>query len=116
MLTLAKRLSPDKSVSTIKSIRDGFRLGISEADPNQAFNLLKEAESKLGFLKIVTPRRPIDSAKSAGVQTFIVEKGQVVPGNVTYDRATTNSSTGINTWDMKRHNQLVRRQHFLDRK
>ena len=114
-LTLAKRLPPEKAVSAISSIRTGFREGGAETNVDRIADLLKVAESKLGYLKVVSPRRPKDASKQGG-NTYLVKDGKVVPGSVSYDRSTLKTSNGICPQDLKRHQQLLRRQYFMDRK
>lgn len=73
--------------------------------------MINLAESKLGFLKIVTPK---ESRNASGKSHFVLRDGKLVDGrSQQVDRAI---KTGIDPEDLARHHRLIRRQHFLERK
>jgi len=56
LLKLAKSLPADKREASLSRIRSEFRANVS-ADAEQIDDMLKKANSSLGYLKIVTPRK-----------------------------------------------------------
>lgn len=75
--------------------------------------LLQRAQAQLGFLKIVTPR----AAAPEGVKRFVYRNGQ----RIELDAQGQTNEEGAR-WKLqdveaglKRHHQLLRRQHFMDR-
>ncbi|RYG68729.1 LYR motif-containing protein [archaeon] len=57
LLKFARRLPKDKRADSIDRIRNEFRQHSNVHDAKRIEELLKHAQSTLGYLKIVTPRR-----------------------------------------------------------
>lgn len=57
LLKFASRLPKDKKADSVSRIRQEFRQHSAVHDANRIEELLKHAQSTLGYLKIVTPRR-----------------------------------------------------------
>lgn len=57
LLKLAHNLPRDKRTTSIQRIKEEFRKNSSETNSNTIAELLKYAQSTLGYLKIVTPKR-----------------------------------------------------------
>ena len=123
MLLIAKRL-PDaaKREGALAEIRNAFRANAGASCQEEIAELLKGAEAKISYLKIVTPRpkglraggnKGDGSVLSAdsGSQTFA------------YGESTTGTQNGTKvplasrdyTEAVGRHIKSVRRQHFMDR-
>jgi hypothetical protein len=57
LITFAKRLPKLKKDESIRKIQEEFRKNSNEHNPERIEELLKYANSTLGYLKIVTPKR-----------------------------------------------------------
>lgn len=57
MLKCAMRMPKAQREKNLSLIKEGFREGKNVTDGSKAEELLKKAQSSLGYLKIVTPRR-----------------------------------------------------------
>ncbi|KAG7386287.1 hypothetical protein PHYPSEUDO_000415 [Phytophthora pseudosyringae] len=114
LLRLAQSLPAPKRQSSVDQIRREFRSHGDLTDPKEVAALVQRAQSSLGYLKIVTPR----AESNTGVQRFIYRNGQRV--NAAELEATGEEGARWKTQDieggLKRHHQLLRRQHFMDRK
>ena len=60
MLRYASRMSPDQRAKNTALIRAGFREGRGAGSEERVRELVEKAQSTLGYLKIVTPRRVSD--------------------------------------------------------
>ena len=60
MLKCVMRMPKDQRERNLSLIKEGFREGKNVSDGSKAEELLKKAQSSLGYLKIVTPRRKSD--------------------------------------------------------
>jgi hypothetical protein len=60
LLKLANNLPSDKRTSSIQRIKEEFRKNASQTDSKTIEDLLKYAQSSLGYLKIVTPKRQMN--------------------------------------------------------
>lgn len=108
-------LKPERKISALQEARTSFREHKNETDPEKIQHLIKIAEDKLGFLRVITPRRGFIPG-SAG--NFIVREGELVRGRSAprERQAFVDQRIGyIDPDDLKRHIRLLRRQHFLDR-
>ncbi|TMW60352.1 hypothetical protein Poli38472_000394 [Pythium oligandrum] len=112
LLKLAKSL-PDaaKRDATMEQIRAEFRSHRDVTDPKEIAALVQRAQSKIGFLKIVTPRTTAD----AGVKSYVYKNGARVEGEKAMEEGARYKTEDFDL-NMRRHTQLVRRQHFMDRK
>ncbi|CAM9609276.1 unnamed protein product [Choristocarpus tenellus] len=114
MLRLASRL-PDvaKREDTARIVRSGFKENSGVVDQEKLAALLREAESKVGFLKIVTPRAKVGS----GGETRVVFRGGKEVEGIEGRRAEKAAHTN---WDGKnmdpdsvsRHHQTLKRAGF----
>jgi hypothetical protein len=84
--------------------------------------LLKQVEDRVAFLKMVTPRTHSDvlretaNAEKKMKETFIISKnGEVISGKGVQDVQGFRDKRDDTEAFMKRHQQLLRRQHFMDR-
>lgn len=67
LLELSRRLpDAEEAARAAAAIRGGFRAGAGERDPATASALLSDARSRLGFLRMRTPRRAGDGDGSGG--------------------------------------------------
>jgi hypothetical protein len=77
---------------------------------------MKLAESRLGFLRVITPREPGQSSGNPlDSGRFVMNKaGELEKGAVSLpDKALGNG--GVDPDDLARHNYLLERQHFMHR-
>eukprot|EP00903_Cladosiphon_okamuranus_P019720 g18122.t1 len=78
LLSLSKRLpSGQQRDDAVRSVREGFRTNAEVTDPSKAKELLRQAESRLGFLRIATPRGKVGSK---GSTRAVYRDGKVVEG------------------------------------
>ncbi|CAI5727031.1 hypothetical protein KXD40_002371 [Peronospora effusa] len=114
LLRLAKGLPESKRQMSLDQVRREFRNHGDLTDSNEISALIQRAQSSVDFLKIVTPRTESDS----GVQRFIYRNGQRV--NAAEFEKKGEENARYKTQDieggLRRHHQLLRRQHFMDRK
>ncbi|CAI5716530.1 unnamed protein product [Hyaloperonospora brassicae] len=114
LLRLAQSLPAPKRQKSIDQIRREFRTHGDLTDPKEVSALLQRAQSSIDFLKIVTPRAEADS----GVQRFVYRDGKRI--DAAELEAKSEENARYKTQDieagMRRHHQLLRRQHFMDRK
>ena len=122
LLLLARRLpDPSKRSLVRQQIRDAFREH-REAGTSEADDLIREAEAKISYLRIVTPKsngsritRPGDDA--AGVKHFVYTGKD---GSSRVDGpGVGGSNTPISQRDYSdaqaQATRSIRRQHFMDR-
>ncbi|KAF0696804.1 Aste57867_12466 [Aphanomyces stellatus] len=113
LIKLAQSLPGDQKTETLEKIRHDFRSngGISSAE--ELDQLLMKAQSKISYLKIVTPKRTPQTSP----QRYVYKDGKRFDPN---DMNASSSNATFQTTDvdamMKRHVKLWRRQHFMDRK
>ncbi|KAF4323001.1 hypothetical protein BBO99_00003373 [Phytophthora kernoviae] len=116
LLRMAQALPEPKRHQSLSQIRREFRNHGDLSDPKEVSKLLQLAQSSLSYLKIVTPRDETES--NSGVQRYIYRNGQRVNAAELEEKGEENAR--YKTQDMeaglKRHHQLMRRQHFMDRK
>lgn len=74
--------------------------------------MLEKAESRLGYLRIVTPK---ERRGKAGKSHFVLRDGKLVDGTGSFHSGGA-LKTQIDPDDLARHHRLARRQHFLDRR
>mmetsp|Transcript_16210 Transcript_16210/g.18350 ORF Transcript_16210/g.18350 Transcript_16210/m.18350 type:complete len:128 (+) Transcript_16210:167-550(+) len=113
LVSTAKRIPElKKREAALKDIREKFRENANKQNPDSLKELLELAESRLSYLRVVTPKslRGTKSAKSK----FIMEDGKLVEGSTSSDRKAYKS--GVDPDDIARHQHLMRRQFFMDRK
>jgi len=109
MLKMARSFPPSQRLDSIQRIREGFRLNISETDPQKMQELLKHAQSTLGYLKIVTPRQA-GARSQEGVTRIVFGESKEQPG-----RAVSNwTGKNMDPDSVKRHYQSLKRAGFKD--
>ncbi|PNH01659.1 hypothetical protein TSOC_012435 [Tetrabaena socialis] len=77
LLRLVARLPQAKRGEALGEARTTIRDRRSESNPEKQLNHLKELTSKIGFLRIVTPKEP--GEVRSGV--FVVRDGRIVEGS-----------------------------------
>eukprot|EP00512_Aurantiochytrium_limacinum_P000386 CAMPEP_0171491306 /NCGR_PEP_ID=MMETSP0958-20121227/3788_1 /TAXON_ID=87120 /ORGANISM="Aurantiochytrium limacinum, Strain ATCCMYA-1381" /LENGTH=101 /DNA_ID=CAMNT_0012024713 /DNA_START=273 /DNA_END=578 /DNA_ORIENTATION=+ len=98
-------------------IREKFKANRTEASPEKIRELLEVAQSKLGYLKIVTPRggRSTSSSSTGGRSRLVFRNGEWVEGGSSILDKRPLSQMDMNE-AMSRHRYLLERQHFMHRK
>ena len=74
--------------------------------------------SQISYLKICTPNRLLNKKTSTGPKHFVYTQGGLKPGEgrrVEKAKYSPYSGSNHDPEALKRHIQLVRRQHFMDR-
>ncbi|CAN0009115.1 unnamed protein product, partial [Heterosigma akashiwo] len=77
LIKLARHLEPDKRVEAFQEIRRDFKSNIQETQEDRISELITKAHSKLGFLRMITPKSAIDQS---GVQRLVMIDGKLVEG------------------------------------
>jgi hypothetical protein len=106
LLLLAKRLPEEKRSTSIEQIRMEFRRNSDESDPSRVEDMLKKANSSLGYLKIVTPK---ERNNQSGVT-------KIVFGNQSkISKAVSNwSGSNLDPDSVARHYRSLKRAGFRD--
>ncbi|OQS06143.1 hypothetical protein THRCLA_20431 [Thraustotheca clavata] len=112
LIKLARSVPVDQREATLEKIRTEFRTHKDVATAEELDQLLRKAQSKISYLKIVTPKR---SASSRLGNHFVYKNGQRYDGSEAIADGAKVKTQDYNEM-MKKHVQLVRRQHFMDRK
>ncbi|CAI5712464.1 unnamed protein product [Peronospora destructor] len=112
LLRLAQSLPEPKRQTSLDQVRREFRNHGDLTDANEVAALIQRAQSSVDFLKIVTPRTESDS----GVHRFIYRNGQRVNAAENKGQENARYKTQDMEGGLRRHHQLLRRQHFMDRK
>jgi hypothetical protein len=118
LLQLARRLPTAADHAKARSqIRAAFRASAAERDPAAIAELLRTAQEKLSYLRMVTPRLP---EEASGRSTLSVVSGSVVqgPAERRSSGGAANSSYGPGSLDpdsVRTHQQQLRRFQFGDR-
>lgn len=108
MLTYAARLPSKQRIDTVKMIKEGFRKDMDELDPDVRRELLEKAQSSLGYLKIVTPKRVTDKAD---------EPSRFTGGTQRPGRAVSNwTGSNMDPDSVKRHFNGLKRAGFKGNK
>ena len=123
LLLLAKRL-PDRSkrFTVRQQIRDAFRAH-REAGTSEADELIREAEAKISYLRIVTPKSNLSGGVRSREQDAASEKHYIYTGKDGGSRVegpgVGGSKTPISQRDYSdaraQATRSIRRQHFMDR-
>ncbi|CAM9739879.1 unnamed protein product [Hapterophycus canaliculatus] len=78
LLTLSKRLpTAQQRDDAVQGVRESFRASTKVTDPSKVNELLRQAESRLGFLKMATPRGKVGSK---GSTRAVYRDGKVMEG------------------------------------
>jgi hypothetical protein len=108
---LVRLLGPKKQAEALPQLRSEFKEHKSESDAGKIQDLIKHGESKLGFLKMIAPRK---GRVFGTTGKFVMKDGELVPGN-SQKEALYFTDKRIDPADYERHVRLLRRQHFMDR-
>ncbi|KAF0756779.1 hypothetical protein DYB37_000106 [Aphanomyces astaci] len=112
LIKLAQSLPADQKPTALDKIRHDFRSHGVISTAEELDKLVMKAQSKISYLKIVTPKRTPQS----GPQRFIYKDGKRLDSQSLDDGGNpTIKTTDVNAM-MERHVKLIRRQHFMDRK
>ena len=117
LLKQAARLPAPDAATTVHQIRAAFRAGAAGAtDAASVEAALATAASKLGYLRMVTPR----DGGEGGATRYVVRNGEVVEaggGGARPPRATSNwSGTNLDPEAVSRHQRSLERFRFGGRK
>ena len=108
LIIVSKRLPAEQQAATLQEIRTTFRQHVNETDPAVIEKLVKQANSRLSFLKMITPK-PI--TKQSGSQSFYVNKeGKLVEGHAEMEDAARLSHWGTVSVDMIRRNEAFHKK------
>eukprot|EP00924_Labyrinthula_sp_SR-Ha-C_P013195 snap_masked-scaffold_12-processed-gene-12.28-mRNA-1 protein AED:0.42 eAED:0.46 QI:0/-1/0/1/-1/1/1/0/132 len=118
LLKAAKQI-PNKTErnQNLNEIRETFRKHLtpallgSEQGEADFQKLVDLADSKLSYLKIVTPR---ETGMTPKKKKFIFKDGEKIEGTSIVDKKAYKS--GLDPDDLARHQYLLERQHFMHRK
>ncbi|CAM9177374.1 unnamed protein product [Laminaria digitata] len=116
LLASSKRLpTKQRRDEAVLNIREGFRSNAQITDPSKAKDLLREAESRLSFLKIATPRGRVGSA---GATRAVYRDGKVIDGEKARQRdKARHSNWGSGNLDpdsVRQHKQNLARGGFAN--
>ncbi|OQR99726.1 hypothetical protein ACHHYP_04620 [Achlya hypogyna] len=112
LVKLAKTVPGEQRALAMEKVRAEFRSHKGAASPAELDELIRKAQSKISYLKIVTPKK--SSSSSLG-NHFVYKNGQRIDGRSLEEGSSTIKTPDYNAM-MQKHVQLVRRQHFMDRK
>lgn len=118
IISIYKRLSrtingipnSSKRDSYMKKFKKEFKKNMNETDPKKIESLYEYAQSKLGFLEVVSNYKP----RKVPIERYVVKDGEIIEGESEKRRAHFKDQR-IDPDDMARHQRLLRRQHFQDR-
>eukprot|EP00002_Diphylleia_rotans_P025437 TRINITY_DN5029_c0_g1_i1.p1 TRINITY_DN5029_c0_g1~~TRINITY_DN5029_c0_g1_i1.p1 ORF type:complete len:135 (+),score=28.03 TRINITY_DN5029_c0_g1_i1:66-470(+) len=104
----------DKQIQDVKEIFQRLR---SESAESVADAVYEEGKRKLSFLRIVSTTRRSSFQPEELKARYVYRDGQLVSsdGPNSLGRAY-NGNYSVTSEDIDRHKQLLRRQHFMDRK
>ncbi|KAG9415897.1 hypothetical protein AC1031_000283 [Aphanomyces cochlioides] len=112
LIKLAKSLPAEQRPDTLDKIRHEFRSNAGISTPAELDQLVMKAQSKISYLKIVSPKRTPQSSP----QRFVYKDGQRLDSHGMDSESNAKYKTTDFDAMMKRHVKLIRRQHFMDRK
>lgn len=79
LLRLVGRLPEQKREQALREARDTVRSRQAEGDPQRQLDHLRELVSRIGYLRITTPREPGEAGSKSGV--YVVRDGRLVEGS-----------------------------------
>lgn len=110
-------LPPDKRAVGLVELRESFRASAQESDPAIIEQLVQKGNSRLAFLRMITPAAREERGGHAG--TYVVRDGALHEGRGTALGSSAVSGftgTNIDPEQYARHQRLVERQHFGGRR
>ena len=127
LLRLAARLPAAESSSALARVRAAFRAGAGETSPEAVRALLSDANARLGYLRIVTPRARdgedevagAGASSGSGSRRYVVSAaGELVPvdggggGGGGGGFSTYAGGRSLDEADVRRHRANIDRFHF----
>ncbi|KAL0477894.1 hypothetical protein AKO1_012661 [Acrasis kona] len=112
LIKQAQYLPSEKRISATTQIKKEFRENKSNHEDTQ--RLLKNAESRLSFMKMMSPRRT--EQKSMG-STFVIREGKLIEATPQQADKASHSNWGagnVNPDEIEKHHRLLRRQNFME--
>ncbi|KAK8810670.1 hypothetical protein WA158_007245 [Blastocystis sp. Blastoise] len=86
LIQVSKRLPIEQQPQALKEIRETFHQNMNKTDEAEIASLMEKGKSRLGFLRMITPRVP--STKTESTTYIVNEKGELVEGHsVSEDKA-----------------------------
>lgn len=105
--------APQGSISYFEQAKAEFRLHVAEMDQEVIKKLIEKAQSKLGFLKIVAPRR--SATMTGGKSNYVFREGEgLVEKSTLRSKNTVFKDDRIDPDDLARHHRLLKYVKFLD--
>jgi len=114
LLCLIKRLPEEKKASAFAEARSTIRSRTSEADPQKKLDHFKELVSKIGYLRVVTPKQPGEVART-GIGKYVLRDGKLVEGSG--DAKGARVADGVISWDeaVRRNNRDFKKFYGADK-
>jgi hypothetical protein len=114
LLARIRFLDPMKQPSALLQVRTEFKKGKTETDPTKINALLEEADKRLRFLRIMTPRAVRGFDQNASQRSFIFQEGEVVEGTSVKEKGRffIDKRLEANPDHYERHKKLLKRQFF----
>lgn len=112
-----RMLPVDRVERAIDELRQGFRSNVHVSDQPTLLTLVQRANSKLAFLKMITPTPRGELGRNAG--SFVFRDGELQQGRGLKEDGAKHSAydaTNLDPEAMSRHRQLIERQHFGGRR
>ena len=111
MLRLGSSVRPEeKRVETVAEIKAQFRKNAADVDEEKVEELLKKANSSLGYLKMITPRSRSSNEKQTGQTRLVFGEGGPREG-----KAVSNwTGSNMDPDQVKRHYAGLQRAGFSD--
>ena len=110
--------SAEESQQTELQVKSLFREHQHESDEGRINELLDQAQSRLRFLRVKTPRSAYQRKYKPHVR-MVMQDGDLVEIDGSEgqgkDMAFYKDQSGIDPESLRRHHKLLRRQHFMDR-
>ncbi len=78
LLSLIQRLPPQQKQTAMQEAKQQLHSRKAEPDAQKVLDHVKEMAAKIGYLKIITPKRPGQVSGEAG--RFVLRKGALVQG------------------------------------
>jgi hypothetical protein len=115
LLRGAKRVGGEDGAQRANQTRDWFKANKMLTEPAKVEAFLSKAKSRLEFLEILSPKTFSEKGTRPG--TYIVQNGRVINGAAeSIPQHGAMKDRRVDPAMLQRHEQLVRRQHFMDRR
>jgi hypothetical protein len=109
----AELLPTPKRASALEELRCGFRDNAHVSDQPALAKLVQQANSKLAFLKMITPTPRGEIGASTG--RYVFRDGEMHQGQAIAHQGARHSAydaTNLDPEAVSRHHRLIERQHF----